>query len=71
MNATLPALRFIDHGGEGYQLKNAVGKVIFIPDANLVLSLRSQHRNRHDLPQSYRGYLAATRTLTQKHWHQR
>ena len=68
---TLPAVRFIGHGGERYQPKNAMGKVMFIPDANLVLSLQSRQRNGRDLPQSYRDYLAATRILTQKYWHQR
>jgi hypothetical protein len=71
MSANLPKLRFIGHGGERYQPKNASGKVMFIPDANLVLSLRSQHCNGRELPPSYRDYLAATRKLTQKYWHQR
>ena len=71
MNAALPLLRFIGHSGERYQPKNAAGKVMFIPDANLVLSLRSHHHNYRHLPPSYRDYLAATRTLTQKYWHQR
>jgi hypothetical protein len=35
MSATLPALRFFGHGGERYQPKNAVNRVMFIPDASL------------------------------------
>jgi hypothetical protein len=49
MSTNLPALRFIGHGGERYQPKNAVDRVMFIPDAKLVLSLRSKHHKGRDL----------------------
>lgn len=71
MSAHLPTLRFIGHRGERFQPKNAVGKVMFIPDANLVLGLRSHHHNHRQLPPSYRDYLAATQRSTQKYWHRR
>lgn len=71
MSSNLPKLRFIGHRGERLQPKNVSGRVMFIPDANLVLSLQSKRHSYRELPQSYRDYLAATQRLTHKYWHQR
>jgi hypothetical protein len=63
----LPALRFIGHNGERRQPKNVRGKVMFIPDANLVLNLLKHHERFAELPSSYRDFLIATRTVVHKH----
>jgi hypothetical protein len=62
----LPALRFIGHGGERRQPKNAHGKVMFIPDTNVVLNLLRHHERFTELPSAYRDFLLATRAAVHR-----
>lgn len=67
----LPALRFVGHGGEITKLKSAAQRAMFIPDANLVLSLLQHGSNYAALPDAYRSYLITTRSRVRRHWHDR
>lgn len=44
---------------------------MFIPDANVVLSLLRHGSNYAALPDAYRSYLITTRTRVRRYWHER
>ncbi|WP_156862418.1 hypothetical protein [Casimicrobium huifangae] len=64
-------LRFVGHSGELWQPKLAPARSMFIPDANLVLTLLNNLSTLQALPKAYRHFLQASRVLVRLQWHDR
>lgn len=71
MTTVAPNLRFVGHTGEISQPKNAAARTMFIPDANLVLTLLNNLPRLESLPKAYREYVLTTRVRVRLHWHDR
>ncbi len=68
---TIPRLRLAGHFGEIFQPKNAPPRSMFIPDANVVLTLLRHANTPAALPKPYRDLLLTTRFRVRRYWHER
>lgn len=71
MNSPLPTIRYAGYHGEICNIRTEIGKVLFVPDSNLVLTLRKNLEPGVNLPQSYQLFLRETKRRVHQQWNSR
>lgn len=64
-------LYFVGHGGAIKTLKRKTGKIMLVPDANLVLVLLNNFSNINTLPPHYKDFIRISKSRIRLCWHVR